>query len=424
MSETLNQITTSGFNRRILVVDDNQAIHEDFRKVFGASVENKLAGVETVLFGDVAAPQAGFAFELEFASQGQEALERVNRALQEGRPFAMAFMDVRMPPGWDGIETISKLWEVDPQLQVAICTAYSDYSLTEIAKRLRNSSSFVILKKPFDTIEVLQLANAFTEKWNLSAGMRERTRRLQESEERYRFLAEAVPGIVWTARPDGSVDYGNKRVQEYAGKTLEQIRDWGWKDLLHPDDLQHALARWNRSLQTGEAYEIEYRLKRAADGAWRWHLARALPLRNAEGRIVQWIGTATDIDDQKRAEEVLRQAQAELEKRVAERTEELASARVRFEHLLRSSPAIIYSKNADGQGDLTFVSHNVASVLGYHPAEFTGNPQFWNRQLHPDDAGILRDHRFQLLVREHHQAEYRFRHKDGSYRKSIRSESA
>src|SRR5262249_50248360 len=100
-------------------------------------------------------------------------------------------------------------------------------------------------------------------------------------------------------------------------------------------------------------FEMEYRLKRIQDGAYRWHLGRALPLQDSDGKIAQWIGTATDIEDQKRAEQVLRQSQADLEKRVAERTEELASARIRFEHLLRSSPASMYSRNADRQCEVT-----------------------------------------------------------------------
>jgi PAS domain S-box-containing protein len=403
------------FNRRILVVDDNQAIHADFRKIFCTDAESKVEAAEAVLFGEAPRAKREVGFELEFASQGQEALDLVNRALKAGRPYAMAFMDVRMPPGWDGIETISRIWQVDPDMQMAICTAFSDYSLEKIAAILRNSAKFVILKKPFDIVEVVQLATAFTEKWNLSRGVQERTRRLQESEQRYRFLADSVPGIVWTARPDGGWEYANRRQQQYSGKGFEQVRDWNWKEIVHPDDLSATLERWNRSLQTGAEYEMEFRLKRA-DNTWRWQLGRALPLRNAEGKIVQWFGTCTDIDDQKHLEALLRQSQADLERRVAERTEELAGAHVRFEHLLRSSPAIIYSKKADGQGELTFVSQNITAVLGHHPGQFIEDPQAWGQLVHPDDTGTVRGHRFKLLVGEHHAVEYRFKHKDGSYR--------
>jgi signal transduction histidine kinase len=105
--------------------------------------------------------------EIDSAYQGEEGLERVRQSLQSGRPYAIAIVDVRMPPGWDGIETTQKLWEVDSDLQVVICSAYSDYSWDEIIARLGNSDRLLFLKKPFDTVEILQLANALTEKWRL-----------------------------------------------------------------------------------------------------------------------------------------------------------------------------------------------------------------------------------------------------------------
>ncbi len=114
-------------NRRILVIDDNDAIHQDFRKILdAATVDSELAASEAALFGDASTETS--AFELAFAHQGQEGLAKVEQALAEGRPYAMAFVDMRMPPGWDGVETIEHLWQVDPQLQIALCTAYSDYS--------------------------------------------------------------------------------------------------------------------------------------------------------------------------------------------------------------------------------------------------------------------------------------------------------
>ena len=104
-------------------------------------------------------------FEVDSAFQGEEGLAKVKEALQKGRPYAVAFIDVRMPPGWDGIETTVRIWEACPDLEVVICTAYSDYSLGEMLTRVRHAEQLVILKKPFDTIEVLQLANALTGKW-------------------------------------------------------------------------------------------------------------------------------------------------------------------------------------------------------------------------------------------------------------------
>ncbi|HYY57408.1 MAG TPA: PAS domain S-box protein, partial [Pyrinomonadaceae bacterium] len=130
---------------------------------------------------------------------------------------------------------------------------------------------------------------------------------LEESEERYRSLADAMPQIVWTARADGHLDYYNRRWFEYTGFTEEEsLAEEGWKGVLHPDDVEPCQERWYASVRTGEEYKIEYRFRRASDGAFRWHLGRALPMRDQEGNIVKWFGTSTDIEDQKRAEESLR----------------------------------------------------------------------------------------------------------------------
>jgi PAS domain S-box-containing protein len=132
---------------------------------------------------------------------------------------------------------------------------------------------------------------------------REQTARheAEASEQLYRVLAEAIPQIVWTGLPDGWIDYYNQRWFEYTGLTLEETQGWGWQPVLHPDDLENSLERWNYSVQTGETYEVEYRLKRASDGAFRWHLGRAMPVRDALGNILKWFGTSTDIDDRQRS---------------------------------------------------------------------------------------------------------------------------
>ena len=137
-------------------------------------------------------------------------------------------------------------------------------------------------------------------------------RKAQMSESRYQFLAESIPEIVWTAGPDGSIDYYNQRWFEYTGMTLEQTRGWGWQPVIHPEDIERCLKRWAKSVATGEEYQIEYRLRRV-DGSYRWHLGRATPMRDESGQIVRWFGTCTDIDDQKRAAEIALEARKEAE---------------------------------------------------------------------------------------------------------------
>ena len=185
-------------NRRILLVDDMPTIHDDFRKILcpQAPAKAALEAMRAALFGDEA-PQAApapAAFELDSAYQGQEGLAKVEAALRQGRPYAMAFVDMRMPPGWDGVETIEHLWQADPRLQVVICTAYSDTSWDEIFRRLDARDRLLILKKPFDSIEVRQLAQALTAKWqmtqqaalqidSLETAVAERTHKLTQANE-------------------------------------------------------------------------------------------------------------------------------------------------------------------------------------------------------------------------------------------------
>lgn len=169
-------------NRRLLIIDDNPAIHDDFRKIFSgtSAATSAIDAVEAELFGGETGAGAAVTFELDSAFQGQEGLAKVQAALAAGRPYAMAFVDVRMPPGWDGIETIARIWEAQPDLQAVICTAYSDYSFDEIVRKLGRPDQLVILKKPFDNIEALQLAHALTEKWRLLGEARDRAEDLEQ----------------------------------------------------------------------------------------------------------------------------------------------------------------------------------------------------------------------------------------------------
>jgi len=167
---------------------------------------------------------------------------------------------------------------------------------------------------------------------------RQVTVNLQASEQRYRTLADSMPQIVWTANPDGWLDYYNQQWFDYTGMNLEQSQGWGWQPVLHPDDIERCLKRWSRAVKTGENYEVEYRFKRHSDGQYRWHLGRATPARDGQGRIVKWYGTCTDIEEHKRTEQALqekqreiRQLNAELEQRVVERTAELAAVNKELE---------------------------------------------------------------------------------------------
>lgn len=224
-------------NHRILIVDDNPSIHEDFRKILCPTTPGKseVQHLKAALFDKASNGVKTADFELASAFQGQEALELVKQAIAEERPFAMAFLDVRMPPGWDGVETAARLWQVCPDLQIVICTAYSDYSWDEMRARLDQPDSLVILKKPFDNVEVQQLAHAMTKKWLLSHQARlqlyelermvkERTRSLALSEERFSkaFHESPLPSGIQKFSDQRFVDV-NQRLAEVAGRKREEM---------------------------------------------------------------------------------------------------------------------------------------------------------------------------------------------------------
>ncbi len=157
-------------NHRILVIDDNPSIHDDIKKIL--RTERPLSSdfdlMDQELFGDLKTEHSmEQKFEIDSAFQGKEGLEMVKRAKTQGQPYMMAFVDVRMPPGWDGIETIHHLWQIDKHLQIVLCTAFSDYSWNDIVAKLGPSDALLIIKKPFDNIEVMQVAHALTRKWML-----------------------------------------------------------------------------------------------------------------------------------------------------------------------------------------------------------------------------------------------------------------
>ena len=171
-------------SNRVLLIDDNAAIHGDFRKVLSADSEDDaqetLARLEADLFGEERSAGTRPNFEVDSAHQGKDGVAMVRAALERGQPYAMAFVDMRMPPGWDGLQTIEELWKVDPDVQIVICSAHTDYDWSEVVERLNHSDKLLVLRKPAEPIEVLQCATALTRKWHNERVVRDQMRELEQ----------------------------------------------------------------------------------------------------------------------------------------------------------------------------------------------------------------------------------------------------
>ncbi len=253
-------------------------------------------------------------FVIDSAFQGREALDKVESALANDSPYAMAFIDMRMPPGWDGLETIERLWQVDPKLQVALCTAYSDYSWEDIAERLELGDRLLILKKkPFDAIEIRQMASALTAKWQMTEDAALKMSLLEHAvEERTRELSDAniivqnSPTILYRLRgePSFPLMYISHNITKYGHIAAALVASSNWaQELIHPDDQAKVDTAMARVLDRHAAgASIEFRM-RTGDGDWRWVENRYIPVRDDEGRLLEVEGIIIDVTERKLAEE-------------------------------------------------------------------------------------------------------------------------
>ncbi|MBA2297236.1 MAG: response regulator [Actinobacteria bacterium] len=242
--------------------------------------------------------------ELVRAASGEEALRHLL-----GVEFALILLDVQMP-GLDGFQTADLIKQRERTRHVPIIFLTAISKDAEHVFRGYESGAVDYLLKPFDPDVLRRKVSVFVELWQKTVELRRQSELLrqqalatleQENEARYRFLGNSIPQQVWTALPNGNLDYVNERVVAYFERSFDELIGMGWSDHVHPDDLPGCIERWSSSLASGEPYEYEFRLR--SGESWRWHLARAVAMRDAGGAIVRWFGTNTDIDDRRTAEE-------------------------------------------------------------------------------------------------------------------------
>ena len=222
-------------NRRILVIDDNVSIHDDFRKILAPPAESdSLSQARAALFGETPTLPTHMHYELDYASQGREGFGLAQSAHQAGHPYALAFVDMRMPPGWDGLETIEHLWYVDPEIQIVICSAYSDHPWDDVSRRIGETDKLLILMKPFNSIEVMQLANSLTKKWNLARSVKQqieslalnvtqRTAELRDANERLQTHVAGWVGENGSTPSEGEVTATYHQKEEFLAIMSHEI---------------------------------------------------------------------------------------------------------------------------------------------------------------------------------------------------------
>jgi PAS domain S-box-containing protein len=244
--------------------------------------------------------------ELVAVGSGADAL----RVLLHRDDFAVILLDAQMPQ-MDGFETAQMIKERERTRNIPIIFLTAISKERDHVFRGYEVGAVDYVFKPLDPQILRGKVSVFLELYEKNEelrrqrellGLQEMAELRRESAERYRQLADAMPQIVWTADPEGRTTYYNGRWFEYTGMHAEPGAKVGWAGFVHPDDLEETVARRKETLRTGEVFEIEYRFRRA-DGAYRWHLGRAVPIRDEDGEIEFWVGTATDIDDRKRSEE-------------------------------------------------------------------------------------------------------------------------
>jgi hypothetical protein len=245
-----------------------------------------------------------------------------------------------------------------------------------------------------EILEFVGTAIDVTEQRQARAALQRAFDEIKGSEDRLRLIIDTIPVPAWSSRPDGSTDFMNRRWLDYTGISVEKAMGWGWKVVVHPDDLDRTMEYWRSVLADHEERELEARMLRF-DGIYRWFLFRVGPLRDESGRIVQWYGTCTDIEDRKQAEESLRQRERDLTM------------------IVETMPGLVWC--AAPSGDLNYVNRRILDYIGTNAQALA--QAGWLNFLHPDDVQpTINAWSNAVVTGNPHDVQYRLRRFDGTYR--------
>lgn len=316
---------------RLLIIDDLPSIHDDFRKIL-IPVQPTTSVVEkaSLLFGATRTRPQSPHFVMDSAFQGEEGAKMVAKALAERKPYSLAFVDMRMPPGWDGLETIRQLWKTDPKLQVVICTAHSDYTWTDLNTLLGTSDNLIILKKPFDNIEVQQLAHALTSKWVLAQKLdahineldtlvQERTAaltkanlELKNSHERFRLtLAAAQQGLydlnVKTLEINTSDEYA--KILGFDPSLFVESFE-AWLERMPEEERPRVEAEFNAYIRSSSSFfSLEYKQLTKAGSVISILMRGNVVESDDDGHPLRILGTIADVTERRLAEQRMQRSQ-------------------------------------------------------------------------------------------------------------------
>jgi hypothetical protein len=251
-----------------------------------------------------------------------------------------------------------------------------------------------VVKVTGEVCEIFGTAIDITEQHETRTALEKAFAGLKKSEVELREIVNTIPTLAWSAGPDGSGEFFNRRWLDYTGLSAGQARDWGWKVAIHPDDVNALVDYWQSIVASGEPGETEARL-RQFDGEYRWFLFRSSPLREESGKVVKWYGTNIDIEDRRRAEEAVRVRERELDL------------------IIETIPALVWC--ADPGGELTYVNRRVLDYIGTTLDSLAQSG--WLNFLHPEDvAPTVRAWSCAVATGEQHEIQYRLRRYDGAYR--------